>query len=157
MDNCACGSGKTYLDCCNPFITGLKIPTTPEALMRSRYTAYTQANIDYITKTMKAPANQDFDPVAAAQWAKSVRWLALEVVKATSTDTSSFVEFIAHYSHENKRYVLHEISEFHLENGQWYYVNGKGPDAKSQSIKIGRNDPCPCASQKKFKHCCGGL
>lgn len=23
--------------------------------------------------------------------------------------------------------------------------------------KIGRNDPCPCGSGKKFKHCCGGL
>jgi uncharacterized protein YchJ len=22
--------------------------------------------------------------------------------------------------------------------------------------KIGRNDPCPCGSKKKFKHCCGG-
>jgi uncharacterized protein YecA (UPF0149 family) len=21
--------------------------------------------------------------------------------------------------------------------------------------KIGRNDPCPCGSQKKFKKCCG--
>jgi uncharacterized protein len=21
--------------------------------------------------------------------------------------------------------------------------------------KIGRNDPCPCGSGKKFKHCCG--
>ena len=23
--------------------------------------------------------------------------------------------------------------------------------------KIGRNDPCPCGSGKKYKHCCGGL
>ena len=22
--------------------------------------------------------------------------------------------------------------------------------------KIGRNDPCPCGSGKKYKHCCGG-
>jgi uncharacterized protein YecA (UPF0149 family) len=22
--------------------------------------------------------------------------------------------------------------------------------------KIGRNDPCPCGSGKKFKKCCGG-
>ena len=21
--------------------------------------------------------------------------------------------------------------------------------------KIGRNDPCPCGSGKKYKHCCG--
>jgi len=23
--------------------------------------------------------------------------------------------------------------------------------------KVGRNDPCPCKSGKKFKHCCGKL
>ncbi|MCL0091229.1 SEC-C metal-binding domain-containing protein [Dehalococcoidia bacterium] len=22
--------------------------------------------------------------------------------------------------------------------------------------KVGRNDPCPCGSGKKFKKCCGG-
>jgi len=21
--------------------------------------------------------------------------------------------------------------------------------------KVGRNDPCPCGSGKKYKHCCG--
>jgi len=25
------------------------------------------------------------------------------------------------------------------------------------SDKIGRNDPCPCGSGKKFKRCCAGL
>ena len=25
------------------------------------------------------------------------------------------------------------------------------------SKKIGRNDPCPCGSGKKYKHCCGSL
>lgn len=28
---------------------------------------------------------------------------------------------------------------------------------KGQSVKIGRNDPCPCGSGKKFKKCCGDL
>jgi uncharacterized protein len=23
--------------------------------------------------------------------------------------------------------------------------------------KVGRNDPCPCGSRKKFKQCCGGM
>lgn len=37
------------------------------------------------------------------------------------------------------------------------------PARKAQSTvrreepKVGRNDPCPCGSGKKFKHCCGGL
>ena len=37
------------------------------------------------------------------------------------------------------------------------------PTRKAQSTvrreepKVGRNDPCPCGSGKKYKHCCGGL
>ncbi|MEE4310378.1 MAG: UPF0149 family protein [candidate division KSB1 bacterium] len=29
------------------------------------------------------------------------------------------------------------------------------PFASQQDVKIGRNDPCPCGSGKKFKKCCG--
>ncbi|MBV9179910.1 MAG: SEC-C domain-containing protein [Acidobacteria bacterium] len=25
------------------------------------------------------------------------------------------------------------------------------------SAKIGRNDPCPCGSSKKYKHCCPAM
>ena len=30
------------------------------------------------------------------------------------------------------------------------------PPAPAVSTKIGRNDPCPCGSGKKYKKCCGG-
>lgn len=33
--------------------------------------------------------------------------------------------------------------------------NGKGPIVNNQK-KIGRNNPCPCKSGKKYKKCCGG-
>ncbi|MBP3584155.1 MAG: SEC-C domain-containing protein, partial [Peptococcaceae bacterium] len=26
---------------------------------------------------------------------------------------------------------------------------------KVNKDKVGRNDPCPCGSGKKYKHCCG--
>jgi hypothetical protein len=29
-------------------------------------------------------------------------------------------------------------------------------DAPAVSAKVGRNDPCPCGSGKKYKKCCGG-
>jgi uncharacterized protein len=31
----------------------------------------------------------------------------------------------------------------------------KEPPPPAQSSKIGRNEPCPCGSGKKFKNCCG--
>ncbi len=33
----------------------------------------------------------------------------------------------------------------------------KQPTSAEGSLKIGRNDPCPCLSGKKFKRCCGRL
>jgi uncharacterized protein len=30
------------------------------------------------------------------------------------------------------------------------------PEPQHANVKIGRNDPCPCGSGKKFKRCCGG-
>ena len=37
-------------------------------------------------------------------------------------------------------------------------TSGDGTDTKQpvrKGKKIGRNDPCPCGSGKKYKHCCG--
>ncbi len=33
--------------------------------------------------------------------------------------------------------------------------SGKVRAAKVGGRKVGRNDPCPCGSGKKYKHCCG--
>ena len=34
---------------------------------------------------------------------------------------------------------------------------GNIPDFLRTMPKVGRNDPCPCGSGKKFKHCCGKI
>jgi len=160
MQNCPCGTGKDYNQCCGIFITGKQLPSIPEELMRSRYTAYTQANVDYIARTMKSPAADHFDPAATKSWAEQVNWVKLEVLNTSSENTRGTVEFIAHYTQKNKRFVMHEISEFQFEQGQWFYVDGKGPD-KLSSLKSGgkmsRNDPCHCGSGIKFKKCCGKI
>ena len=126
--------------------------------MRSRYTAYTQANIDYIVNTMKAPASDDFDPEEARSWATDVTWLNLKVVASSFTGDTGTVEFIAQYSHEGNKFVLHEISEFRRDANRWYYIDGNGPQNKPTTRatqKIARNDPCSCGSHKKYKKCCG--
>jgi SEC-C motif-containing protein len=155
MQYCPCGTGKDYIDCCGIFISGQKSPPSPEALMRSRYTAYHEINLDYIVKTMKSPAADNFDVKAAGEWAKKINWTQLEIIKTTGDSIRGFVEFCAHYYYENKKSILHEISEFHLENGEWYYVNGIQPEKLKTEVttKIGRNDLCPCGSHKKYKKC----
>jgi hypothetical protein len=34
---------------------------------------------------------------------------------------------------------------------------GRFPDPTSLSMPVGRNDPCPCGSGKKYKKCCGAV
>ncbi len=33
-------------------------------------------------------------------------------------------------------------------------AQGRGPDLTRPATKVGRNDPCPCGSGKKYKACC---
>lgn len=34
-------------------------------------------------------------------------------------------------------------------------ASGPRPQLVRASAKVGRNEPCPCQSGKKHKHCCG--
>lgn len=157
MQLCPCGTGKSYYDCCALYISRIKVPSTPEELMRSRYTAYTQANIEYILLTMRAPATNHFDAVYARKWAQKVKWIKLDVLKTSIRNSIGYVEFVAHFSEENKENIIHELSEFHLDKGEWYYVNGKNMQQTPfiSKSKIKRNDICLCGSGKKYKKCCG--
>ncbi len=161
MTQCPCGSKKSYDNCCGPFLAGSATPKTPEELMRSRYTAFTKADIDYVAKTMKGQAAKDFDRPDTKRWMEQSQWLSLEILDSgvdKKNPSIGFVDFIAKYIEGKKARTMHEISQFHLENGRWYYIDGKfvGDKIETQtSNKIGRNDPCPCGSGKKFKKCCG--
>ncbi len=154
--NCPCGTGQNYTDCCGKYISGQNVPETPEQLMRSRYTAFTEANVDYIGKTMKSPALDDFDANGTQHWAKKVVWQKLEVMNSSVNNNMGFVEFTAYYSEHNQQFTLHECSEFRLDDGRWYYISGKQKQRQliAKKLNIGRNDPCHCGSGKKYKKCC---
>jgi SEC-C motif-containing protein len=127
MSACVCGSAKDSAQCCAQYIYGERLAPDAESLMRSRYTAYAQGNIAYIANTMRGPALVGFDAHNAAEWAKQIKWLRLDVVKSsviTPDDDTAYVEFIAHYLFQGRKQKLHEISEFHRIDKCWYYVDG---------------------------------
>lgn len=149
---CACGSNKKYDNCCGLYIDGGQKSPNPESLMRSRYTAYTMAKIDYIQSTMKGVALATFDENVSKDWAKNSEWLGLKIIKAEppqETDTVGYVDFVAKYKENGTLTSLHEISEFNKIDGVWYYMDGK------VNPRYGRNDPCFCGSGLKHKKCCG--
>ncbi len=124
---CPCGSGKIYDSCCSDYISGRLIPQTAEALMRSRYTAYTQANISYIQATMRETALENFNPAAAEQWAKAARWKWLRVIRAfphASDEQYSYVEFLAYYILHGTPQKIAEVSEFKKIGERWFYIRG---------------------------------
>lgn len=143
--------------------------------MRSRYTAYTRAEIDYIRRTMVPEARKDFDPAATKQWATGSKWKGLKIVSTedgTPSDNKGMVEFIATYEKDGTGIDHHEVSQFKkTKEGQWLFVDGEAHTHKEGEghhetpkavtvvrggAKVGRNDPCPCGSGKKYKKCCEG-
>ncbi|WP_198244280.1 YchJ family protein [methane-oxidizing endosymbiont of Gigantopelta aegis] len=161
MDNlsCLCGSGINSSDCCQRFIVSEDHPTTAEALMRSRFTAYAQKNETYLLSTWddsskKKPKYIDFSKEG------DVVWTQLDIIqckKGAKNDKKGIVEFKAHYTLDGKPYVMHEISRFVNKNGRWFYLDGlvKSVARANQQVNEGKNKPCPCGSGKKYKRCCG--
>ncbi|SMF64122.1 YchJ family protein [Pseudobacteriovorax antillogorgiicola] len=146
---CPCGSELNYSQCCGPFIEGQSKAPTPEALMRSRYTAFTLAKNDYLQLTWHPdtrPDELDDEPSD---------WIGLEIVSSETKEDSGQVEFIARLIHDGKLETLHEISEFELMGDQWVYVEGEFVNDGNHIKKIAKNEPCPCLSGKKFKRCHG--
>ena len=73
-------------------------------------------------------------------------------------DDEGYVEFIAHYSANGQTVEHHEHSYFKRLDGEWKFIDGEiesGVPYVREEPKIGRNDPCPCGSGKKYKKCCG--
>lgn len=156
LGNCPCDSQKNYLSCCEPFITGKQKPDTPEMLMRSRYTAYTLADIDYIKATMRGNALIGFQEIEAKRWATRVHWIRLDVLNSMIENINTgYVEFEATFVDGTRLKSIHENSQFIHEEGQWYYVSGTHLPTRVPEKIISRNMPCPCGRERKFKNCHG--
>ena len=102
----------------------------------------------------------DIDRKATQSWSEESTWYGLKILrteKGGADDTEGLVEFQATYSRKGLRDVHHEIGLFKKIDGKWMYSNGslKTTTIVREGRKIGRNEPCPCGSGKKYKACCG--
>ena len=77
---CPCGSKKQYQYCCGMYLSGKKNPETAEKLMRSRYTAFCQGNIDYLIATLHPDRRQSDDRAELAESIKNTTWLSLTII-----------------------------------------------------------------------------
>ena len=73
-----------------------------------------------------------------------------------------FEDMTTAISEDTVRALMHIRIEEHIEREEVVKVTGtnkdefvkKGPVRRTEK-KIGPNDPCPCGSGRKYKHCCG--
>ncbi|MDD5180935.1 MAG: YchJ family metal-binding protein [Gallionellaceae bacterium] len=120
--NCPCDSNKKFTDCCERYVEGVETAPTAEALMRSRYTAYTMQREDYLLATWH-PSTRPVQLGLADE--APTKWLGLEVKRHEQQDAEhAIVEFVARYKVNGRAHRLHETSRFVREKGQWYYVEG---------------------------------
>jgi SEC-C motif-containing protein len=120
---CPCGSNKKFADCCGRYLENNQAAPTAEALMRSRYSAYTLQREEYVLATWHQstrPSGLDLAEDA------STKWLGLEVKRHEQQDDDhSIVEFVARYKVNGRANRLHEESRFIREDGRWFYMDGK--------------------------------
>ncbi len=153
---CPCGSGKTFSLCCEPVLSGKRIAATAEELMRSRFTAHVLQDYAYLHRTYLPTYKK---PYVAEPAGEPIKWrrLVIHAHDAGPKPDTSTVDFSAYFDEQGSEQVLHEKSEFSRIDGNWIYArtvrHGPAP-IKSATPKVGRNDPCPCGSGKKHKHCC---
>jgi len=160
MDTCPCGSGRAWESCCGPYVEGKTAAPSAEALMRSRYSAYATGAVDYIVATCLRDEDHGIDEDATRRWSEQSTWLGLSVLGTTkggSADSEGSVEFRASYELGGLREEHHEIANFAKKDGTWLYVDGEviTETVVRSGPKVGRNDPCPCGSGKKYKKCHG--
>ena len=119
---CPCGLPRAYDACCGRYVSGKVDAPDAEALMRSRYSAYTLRLEPYLLATWHpgtrpAALQLDAEP--------QPKWLGLQVESQRQIDaTHAEVEFIARCKIGGRAYRMHETSRFVREEGRWYYLDG---------------------------------
>jgi len=128
---CPCESGKKYKKCCRPYHMGMTVPS-PEALMRSRYTAYAIGHMRYIMNTTHPQS--EWHQNNSESWLKELtrlthenNYLGLTISETTFSDdgTVGWVTFTAKITQNGEDISFTEKSRFEKHNNQWMYLSGE--------------------------------
>ncbi|MFC9455428.1 YchJ family protein [Streptomyces sp. NPDC059904] len=119
---CPCGLPAAYDACCGRYHSGRANAPTAEALMRSRYCAFTVKDAAYLLRTWH-PATRP----TAVTFEPGMKWTGLEILGTTEGSafhSTGTVTFRARYTDGGRPGSLHERSRFIRLDGAWVYVDG---------------------------------
>ncbi|WGW13225.1 YchJ family metal-binding protein [Saxibacter everestensis] len=121
---CPCGglpAGASFAECCQPAMDLTSWPTSAEALMRSRYTAFVRRDADHLFRTWHPRTRP-----AEVDASRGTVWLGLEILQViggTADDEVGEVHFRARFRDDNGEQVIEERSRFRKRAGRWFYLD----------------------------------
>jgi SEC-C motif domain protein len=154
---CPCGSGKPFAQCCLPILKRERKAETAEQVMRSRFTAHVAHDYEHLHRTYRETAKEPYVPDEEEGGGRDWTRLVIHSHEPGPKPDLAFVDFTAYYKEGDKELSFPEKAEFQKIDGEWIYTKAvrQGPaPIKAAAAKVGRNDPCPCGSGKKYKQCC---
>jgi SEC-C motif-containing protein len=139
---CPCHSGLDYKACCAPCHAQEARAATPEALLRSRYAAFSLELPSYLAATTH-PLHDDFDKDTAAwvqrlakgldaSYFEGLRVLAQESLGENEHEITFEADVRPRDSPEGAGVTLHERSRFMREDGVWFYREGLDVSSKKR-------------------------
>lgn len=129
-DSCPCGSNKKYKKCCKSFHDKINFPKNALELMKSRYSAYTTSNANYIILTTHEnnpdySSNKTLWERDILEFCKNTNFEKLEILDFIDDDRESFVTFKATLFQNGNDISFIEKSRFLFKDGKWFYVDGE--------------------------------
>jgi SEC-C motif-containing protein len=125
MTQCYCCSSKPFSDCCQPLLDGSREASSPEELMRARYSAFCTKNLDFVVDTTDPQARADMDRAATAEWMNNSDFTKLDVLRATDEGNKCTDEFKAYFKMNGEDEIHNEIYKFRKQAGTWFFRYGK--------------------------------
>jgi len=106
-------------------------------------------NMDHLKQGIGLRAYKQQDPAQAYSFEGSAMFE--EMIESIKVDTIKYLFHVQIQKAPERERVAEETATNYDEDDS----NRKEPVVKEN--KVGRNDPCPCGSGKKYKNCCGRL
>lgn len=151
---CHCGSDRLLKDCCHQIWQQGGDLLSAERVMRARYTAYVQGNIDFLRITTLPIQQAALDILQMTRWSQQTEWRGLQVIShqlATHSQRHAWVIFTVSCREDGQSYTHHERSAFVRDAESWRFID------PTVSLKAERNQACVCGSMQKFKRCCAPM
>lgn len=114
---CPCDQTMLYQSCCEPLHLG-GVASTPEQLMRSRYSAFALGLRDYLLLTWHPSTRPDLE------LDDNPKWVQLQILNCSQHQDHGGVHFRAFYQLKGELQIMEERSRFVREGGRWFYLDG---------------------------------